>query len=110
MPPDGVITVGTQVNVGPLRTAMAEAEAAVKQALANMAAAQAEFGKAAAQGYAPAIAILKQYEAELRSAQSALSALASAEEKETAALRSNISERMAASAALRSMEGQVMRQ
>lgn len=108
MPPDGVVSVGTQINVGPLRTGFAEAEAAVKQASANMADAQLAFGKAAAAGSEQAAAALKQYQSELQSAQSALLTFAGAEEKETAALRSNISARMAASAELRVLEGNFM--
>ena len=83
---------------------MEEAQAAVKQASANMAAAQAEFGRAAAQGNAQAQAALKLYQAELQSAQSALQGLTGTEEREMVALRSNISARMAASAELRVLE------
>jgi hypothetical protein len=87
---------------------MAEAEAAVKQASANMAAAQTEFGKAAEQGNAQAAAALRAYQAELQSAQSALNSFAGAEQRETVALRENISARMAASAELRVLEGNFM--
>ncbi len=104
MPPDGTLQVGTQVNIANLRDGMEEAQAAVKQASANMAAAQAEFGRAAAQGNAQAQAALKLYQAELQSAQSALQGLTGTEEREMVALRSNISARMAASAELRVLE------
>lgn len=101
MPDDGVLRIGTQVNLGPLR----EAEAAVKAASANMASAQLEFGKAAEQGNQQAAEALKVYQTELRSAESALAAFTGTEERETVALRSNITARMAASAELRVLEG-----
>lgn len=106
--PDGVVTVGTQVNVGTLKAGMAEAEAAVKAATQNMADAQAQFGKAAEAGSSQAAAALKVYQTELQAAQSALAGLTGAEEKETAVLRSNVSARMAASAELRVLEGNFM--
>ncbi len=108
MPPDGTLQVGTQVNLGGLRAGFAEAEAAVKQASANMAAAQAQFGSAAERGNAQAAAALKLYQTELQSAQSALNGFAATEERETQVLRSNISARMAASAELRVLEGNLM--
>ncbi len=108
MPADGMLQVGTQVNLANLRAGMEEAQSAVKAASANMAAAQAEFGRAAAQGNAQAAAALKVYQTELPSAQSTLNSFAATEERETVTLRSNISARMAASAELRVLEGNLM--
>ena len=108
MPPDGTLQVGTQVNLANLRAGMAEAQAAVKQASENMAAAQLQFGRAAEQGNTQAAAALKLYQVELQSAQSALNSFTSTEERETQVLRSNISMRMAASAELNVVRGNLM--
>ena len=108
MADDGVLQIGTKVNIGPLQTGMAQAQAAVKSALQNMSEAQAQFGQAAAQGNAQAVAALKGYESELQAAQNAVLRLAEVEKSETSSLRDNISARMAASAELRVLEGNLM--
>jgi hypothetical protein len=104
----GILKIGTEVDLSRLQSGMAEAQARVTAASAQMAEAQSAFGKAAAQGSEQAAAALKFYQTELASAQSALSGFTATEEQETVALRSNISARMAASAELRLLEGNLM--
>ena len=87
---------------------LAEAQAQVKAAMANMAEAQAQFGRTAEQGNQQAAAALKVYQVELASAQGAVRSLLASEEQETQVLRSSISSRMAASAELRVLEGNFM--
>jgi hypothetical protein len=102
---DQVIVIGTQVDLSALKTGMAEAQTAVKAATQAMAEAQLQFGKAAEQGNQQAQAALRQYEAELQTAQAAVLKLASAESEEGTVLRGTTSARMAASAELRVLEG-----
>ncbi len=101
---DGALRIGTEVDISALR----EAQAAVNAATRNMAEAQQQFGRAAEQGSEQAAAALKLYQTEVESANAALAELAGVEEAETAVLKSNISARMAASAELRVLEGNLM--
>lgn len=103
--PDGLVTVGTQVNVGPLKAGFAEAQAAVKDASQQMAEAQQQFGRAAEQGSQQAAEALKFYQVQLESARAAVADFTQTEERESTTLRSTISARMAASAELRIFEG-----
>jgi hypothetical protein len=105
MADDGIVQIGTKVNIGPLQSGMAQAQATVKAALQNMSEAQAQFGAAAAAGSTQAASALRIYETELQSAQNAVTRMSQAEKSETESLRSNISARMAASAELRVLEG-----
>jgi hypothetical protein len=102
---DGDIKLGIRVDTSQLNGGLAQAQAAVQAAMRNMADAQANFGKAAESGNVQAAEALKLYQTELNSAQDALVAFSQTEEAETQVLRSNISARMAASAELRVLSG-----
>jgi hypothetical protein len=80
---DGIIRIGTEVDLSALR----EAQAAVDAASRNMAAAQLEFGKAAEQGNAQAAEAMKIYQAELKSAEASLAAYSAQTEVATASTR-----------------------
>lgn len=122
MPDDGQIRIGLAVDyssVGPATQATASSVESLRDrvnaASKSMAEAQAAFGKAAALGNQQATTALRSYEEELNSAKSALASFAGSENaatestvRETSALRSNISARMAASAELRVLEGNMM--
>lgn len=118
---DGIVRIGTQVDVSGLRSGMQEAASSVQASAGSMSAAlesarlashnlaqaQEEFGAAAASGSEQAAAVLQMYRAELASAQSAVQAFSGAESAETAVLRESISARMAATAELRAVSGSI---
>jgi|GEM_PF-4934618 len=108
--PDGyLISVGVKADFSELKTEQRAAQDAVKQATANMEAAYAEFGKAAADGNTQAIAYLKQYEMELSQAQArataATAAMAASQQAVGAAVSHTVPQYAAASGAIRVLEG-----
>lgn len=118
---DGIIRIGTRVDVSSLRAGMEEAAEvarastqsmasameAARAASQNLAQAQQEFGAAAAAGSEQAAAVLQMYKTELESARAAVEGLSASETRETAVLRETISSRMAATAELRAMSGSI---
>jgi hypothetical protein len=91
---DGVIRIGTEVDISDLRAQMAQARAPVQSAARNMAEAQAEFGKAAAAGNEQAAEAVKIYrdelaatEAELSRCRSQLQSVAAVTDQVTASTR-----------------------
>jgi hypothetical protein len=119
---DGIIRIGTSVDVSSLRSGMEQAASAVQSSTQTMASAmeearvasqrlaeaQTQFGAAAAAGSEQAASVLQMYRTELASAQSAVQALAGSETEETAVLQQSVSARMAASSELRVLEGNMM--
>lgn len=104
---DNEVKVAIRANATALQSGLAEAQANVRQAAASMKEAMDAFGKSAAEGNAQAAEILKQYRAELASAQSNLEALKGARDRDTESLRSNVSAYMAMNAELRVAQGNV---
>ena len=122
MADDGIVRIGTSVDVSSLRSGMDQAASVVQSSARSMssameqaraasqrlAEAQTQFGAAAAAGSEQAASVLQLYRTELASAQSAVEALGGAETEETAVLQRSISARMAASSELRVLEGNMM--
>lgn len=119
---DGQIRIGLAVDYSSVAPATAATATSVESlrdrvvaASKVMVEAEAEFGKAAALGNQQAAAALRIYEQELESAKSALASFSVSEgevtesiDAETQALKNNVSARMAASAELRVLEGNLM--
>lgn len=109
----------TRVDLSGLNSGVAQAEAKIgqfanttKQAMASAAAAaeqladaQRQLGEAAAQGSAQASAVISDYQHQVDEANAAVERLTATETRETQAVRSSVSARMAASAELRIFEG-----
>src|SRR5271168_377978 len=118
MPPDGVITVGTQVNTAPLVSGLAEAKAALKSAVASMKEAQAALS-AQGVGAEQAAKIMAEYRAQVDAAEAALKKFAGTATTASSAISISIpairwskqaldehtASSMAASAELRVLEG-----
>jgi hypothetical protein len=78
------------------------------EATNRLADAQRQLGAAAAQGNEAAAAIIAEYQAAVDAATASVGTLSAAEAKETTALRGSMSARMAASAEIRVLEGNMM--
>lgn len=104
---DGIIRIGTRVDVSSLRSGMAQAEAAVREASRNMAQAQEEFGAAAAGGNEQAATTLALYRNELTAAQANVAALTVEQSKLAASTRSVTSNYYAAMGASELFRGRI---
>lgn len=78
-------------DISGLRVGMEEAKAAVKNATASMAEAQAQFGKAAQEGNEQAAAALQMYRDDLAAAQAQLASFTGTQKAATSALRASSS-------------------
>lgn len=99
MPPDGVVTVGTQVDITALQRGMAEAQLAVRAASADMSEAYKAFGAAARAGSQQAQDTLIQYQSALNGARAQVQAYAAAQREAQAAIREAAKAQEAAAAA-----------